>query len=319
MAIKSWWPAVALALLASAPISQLMVEHPKPHYRRQPSVSENKCGSASKPIPYYAQEKRNEKGEQKSPWIEQLFDKPTDFLLVVFNGLLMLFTGLLFYATVGLRKETKRLSDAADVQKADTADSLVIARAAAEAAKKSAKVAEDALTVLEKPYLFIDRKIKLQGGNIQNIKTTLHMQTINRRHFCVDYFIANYGRTPAIIKSIFANLVVANGIPEDRIIHGTPSIPPSIAVVQGEPNGPLMCFCKDEITFNILDDIIAEQKYLFFFGEVSYKDVFSHEYTTGFGWIYYPKLQTWNPAGGDDYNFHMTVSPEPTRKAPYRI
>jgi hypothetical protein len=220
-------------------------------------------------------------------------------------------TGALVITSAGLLYLGRQQSD-------DMKASLGAAEKSAAAAEKSAKVAEDALTVLERPCVFIDRKISLVNG----VQETKHFTASNpavNSHFAVEYFIANHGRTPAIIKNITACLVVISGIPGNRRIVATEQIPSAIAIVKGVPKGPLMCISAEPATESGCDEILSGQKFLFFYGQIMYRDIFSYDYATGFGWRYFPKANIWNPAGGNDYNFHIRVSPEPMKQAPFRF
>src|SRR5208337_3991100 len=76
-----------------------------------------------------------------------------------------IFSGLLFFSTTGL---------------------WVVTRTAANAAKKAADVAEQALTVLERPYIFID---------------AITIAPITQyRLGQPSYVLKNYGKTPAVIR-----------------------------------------------------------------------------------------------------------------------
>src|SRR5438132_12066924 len=98
-------------------------------------------------------------------------------------------------------------------QSRDMQASIAAAQSAADAAKKSATVAEDALTVLEKPYVFIDRKIKLIK-DIPEIKVFKTQNVDSLCHIGVEYFIINHGRTPAITKTLTATMLIIADIPE---------------------------------------------------------------------------------------------------------
>jgi hypothetical protein len=203
-------------------------------------------------------------------------------------------------------------------QSRDMQASIAAAQSAADAAKKSATVAEDALTVLEKPYVFIDKNITL----IKDIAEIREFKTQNADSVChigIKYFIINHGRTPAIIKNLTATMLIVANIPEHRRITGTAEIPPAIAMAQGVPDGPLKCLSSEPATVDICNEILRGDKFLFFYGQISYRDVFSYEYLTGFGWRYFINANIWNPEGSDEYNFHMNVSPEPMKKAPFRL
>jgi len=245
-------------------------------------------------------------------------DRATIFIGIATAVILFLQLGVFSWQARQLRQTIVTMKELGKIQSADMQASITAAQSAADAAKKSAKVAEDALTVLEKPYVFIDRKIKL----IKSIGETKEFKTQNPDFVChigVQYFIINHGRTPAITKTLYATMLIVANIPEHRTITGTPEIPPAIGMAQGIPDGPLMCLSNEAATVAICDEILRGDKFLFFYGQISYRDVFSYEYLTGFGWRYFVKANIWNPEGGKEYNFHMNVSQEPTKKAPFRF
>src|SRR2546430_779511 len=102
MVIKARGPLLALLVLFGAGLFGLLFgEHPEPYNLSQPAVApyqNSRPGeSAAPPTP----NQHRDKGKQESNWIEGLFDRPTDALLVLFNGLLVVFTGLLYSATAG--------------------------------------------------------------------------------------------------------------------------------------------------------------------------------------------------------------------------
>jgi hypothetical protein len=139
MAIKAWGPLFALLMLAG--VAGLFVEHPKPYDRSQPTVTPYQNSHSDELAATHSSNQHGQKGEQERSWIEGLFDKPTDTLLVSFNGLLVLFTYFLYSATSGLFKETAELRRIADEQRVDLSRSIIAAEKAADAAKKSAEAA----------------------------------------------------------------------------------------------------------------------------------------------------------------------------------
>jgi hypothetical protein len=67
--------------------------------------------------------------------------------------------------------------------------SVEAANAAAKAADVSANTAREAFTKLERPYLFID-----------GVTTIMRDSSVSGHEPCVRFRVANYGKTPAIIK-----------------------------------------------------------------------------------------------------------------------
>lgn len=80
--------------------------------------------------------KQPDKRDQETAWYNTFLNHPTDWLLVLFNGVLAAFTIRLFYATSGLAAETAGLRSAADKQAADMQASI----------KASVELAQSAIT-----------------------------------------------------------------------------------------------------------------------------------------------------------------------------
>jgi hypothetical protein len=116
-----------LVLLSGAAILSLF-QHPQPNHGGSPAPAKYQYGYAAMSAVREHQNENDEKGNNKGYWIEQLFEKPTDFLLVIFNGILAIFTALLYRATAGLFKETRGLRTAADQQALDMKESLSLAK-----------------------------------------------------------------------------------------------------------------------------------------------------------------------------------------------
>jgi hypothetical protein len=123
-------------------------------------------------------QKRSGESPEKHQWYSFFLDHPTEWLLVLFNLCLVVFNGLLWWSTDGLWVIANRQSD--DLKRSVAA------------AERQAKVSEDAFTKLERPYVYIfeispfmfDRKAPLSGSSL----------------VFIGYSVANYGKTPAIIK-----------------------------------------------------------------------------------------------------------------------
>ena len=213
---------------------------------------------------------------------------------------------------------TKRLWSAGEKQIGIAKDSIVAAEKSAKAAERSAKVSEDALTILEKPYVFIDRKIDIIPS-ISSIYNTVSQNATSTPKFKVAFSAVNYGRTPAIIGRLFNGVVLVDGLPDARRIKGTPDIPPSIAIAQNQVEGPFKRTYSEIMTKDICGRIFNNKVCIFLYGQITYYDLFGYEYATGFGWRYIPESDNWEPHGGNEYNFHMTVTPEPVKKAPFRL
>jgi hypothetical protein len=85
--------------------------------------------------------KQSEERKQEGHWYGAFLNHPTDWLLVLFNGILAAFTIRLFYATSGLAAETAGLRSAADKQSADMQASIKASIDSAKAAIASNQIA----------------------------------------------------------------------------------------------------------------------------------------------------------------------------------
>ncbi len=173
-----------------------LFQHPKPNYGRKPAIAPHEHANSGKAIIRQRQEQNDQGGNKEGYWVSQLFEKPTDSLLVLFNGFLALFTARLYIATKGLFDETRGLRKAADQQAHDMKRSLVIAKESADAA-----VASEAAWVFEtiRIYNFREGWYGTSEGNERRVE--------------VRYAIKNFGKTPAIIGSYHIDVIIANDPP----------------------------------------------------------------------------------------------------------
>jgi hypothetical protein len=132
MGVKKWGPLFALLGLFAAGATGLVIQNPKPHYQSQPAKTESWDSKSPKLIAEAASDQGDKKGEKKEAWYKPFFEKPTDTLLVIFSGLLALYTWQLYRATKGL-------VDAAAEQSKDMKSSVEVARRSAEAAERTSR------------------------------------------------------------------------------------------------------------------------------------------------------------------------------------
>jgi hypothetical protein len=196
MSSKSPGAALAFIVLVGIVGYGSFIEYSKPHYSSEPAKTEERDGPLSKTGPTIRTNHNHEEGKQENNW-ESYFDRPTDWLLVLFTAILALYTSRLYQATAGLFTATKGLESAARKQSEDTAESLRLAAIAANAAAKAAGIAERALTDAERPYVFVFG--------------VTHFTFDPDKHYrepCVQYSVANYGKTPAIIDYITVDFFI---------------------------------------------------------------------------------------------------------------
>lgn len=113
----------------------------QPHNHELPTKSnqpDNRTGNLSASP---RQEHHSSERSQDQSWYDKFRDHITDWLLVIFNGILAAFTVRLFYATRGLVAETAGLRTAADEQRVDMLRSIEASEKLASATNDVAKTA----------------------------------------------------------------------------------------------------------------------------------------------------------------------------------
>ncbi len=145
MKIRAWGPLLALLALFGAGLTGTALQYSEPHNLAEPTKSETRIGPEAKPIAEGAADASIREGKEKRAWYEPFFEKPTDSLLVLFSGLLALYTFQLYRATRGLFTETAGLREAAAEQSRDMKDSIRVSQRAADAAMTSAEVSKAAI------------------------------------------------------------------------------------------------------------------------------------------------------------------------------
>jgi hypothetical protein len=136
------WPLFAafIGLVLAICISAEMQEA-KIYNQSQPAKANPQNSQSSNPATSPSNPKQSEKRKQEGHWYNTFLNHPTDWLLVLFNGILAAFTIRLFYATSGLAAETAGLRNAADKQSTDMQASIKAAVDSAKAAISSNQIA----------------------------------------------------------------------------------------------------------------------------------------------------------------------------------
>jgi hypothetical protein len=305
MAIKAWGPLFAWLVLSWAGITGLFMEHPEPHNRGQPTVAPYDNSYSDELAATHSSNQHGKKGEQERSWVEGFFDKPTDTLLLVFNGLLALFTYRLYSATSGLFKETAELRRIADEQRVDLSRSIAAAEKSAEAAKHSA----DATIALERPYLFAVEAMLVQPNGPNDLSPH------------ITYSISNLGRVPGIIRAIYAEAILREKGPLDRIVTyreekftfartpipgGLKTVPNSLLPVSfDEPVGE-----QDYVDVKDGTKMILFKVLLVYSGplDFTYYSAIANRIDINTGGNY--------PVGGDAYNYEKTEKGRATKIMP---
>ena len=90
------------------------------------------------------------------------------------------------------------------------------------------------------------------------------------------YGLKNYGKTPAIIREISQQLVLAPELAKGREYSPKNPLPiePTLGPAEQTPRGTLVCSLDRKITVGEAKEIIALKNTLWFYGYVAYDDTF---------------------------------------------
>jgi len=178
-----------------------------------------------------------------------------------------------------------------------------ISAVAANAARKSADVAEASLKDLERPWLYwhsiVPFGILPPGGavNMYPTATTKHAPMVT----CT---LINIGRMPAIMGTCFYNLVLLNELPPSPVYEGGQATLKGIVQV-GKTTGPIhVSMSEMTLSGEEWGAIRRNERFFFLFGYIKYSDVFGDEYTMNFGYRHYVQEaeQGFFEFGGEAYN-----------------
>jgi hypothetical protein len=165
-------------------------------------------------------------------------------------------------------------------------------------AKRSARIAERALTELEAPFLSI--KINAPGLEIKGRNVTF-----GTLRWCV----VNYGRAPATILEICDDTKatrIGTGLPAPiapKTVSGTPMPYGIIAPPQGQTDDFPFLAVRELIPGTQGDEVPFSEKVLFFIGYVRYSDMLKNIFILGFCFVFDRSGNRWILAGGNEHNY----------------
>ena len=220
----------------------------------------------------------------------------TDAKLAEYTRELALFTKGLFYATTVLGIATIGLLIAAFIQSRDMRASITIAEKGANAATKAAQVAENSLTKIERPYIFVIgvEKFGIDQTNRAIVKLTA----------------ANYGKTPAVVESLRGGVsVVKHGIPDAAPSTEFIDLMASPIIAAGGQTPELSVRVTEIRTFAFnprgqrTTVRLGEDEDIFFNMIICYRGAFSYGHESGACWQYDKTTARLVPYGGEHYNY----------------
>jgi hypothetical protein len=222
------------------------------------------------------------------------------------------FTVLLAVRTGSLFKETAGLREAADSQRDDTLQLIAATKDAADAAKRSADVAERMLVDAERPYLFVFGVARFKYAKDSEWGESAF----------VEYTVANYGRTPAIIEDARADFLIpgvgtidnVGPVLEDHPLFIVPIIAPgtirgpiehhrwSVTNVDNPESHVELKFTRMQIEDGTeeVTPILKDKESLYFRVVLRYRGPFTKGHETSACWLYRVGSFEW---GGKNTNF----------------
>jgi hypothetical protein len=267
-----------------------------------PEVEKQKC--------YEAAQKSGHKSEEcKTIW-ERTTSDPVAF-----------FTFWLVVSTIGLgvstlmlwgagERQYKLLRRTSAVQSRDMQASVAVADKAATASVQSAKVAEDALFVAQRPYIFVTAAWFPEG-----LARETFDYTGPEIWPWIKFKLENHGRTPASIIAICADSACVNKLPpfpqyREQATYDTPRL------IGADKEATVGYLFKTPIDGQVMNDIAIGRfmggRRLFAFGYVKYRDIFDYTNTVGFCWYYNLDLKAFLPADEEGYTYRKSEPPNPT-------
>jgi hypothetical protein len=240
---------------------------------------------------------------------------PNEFVIAIsaiftaiFTFVLAMRTSGLFKETAGLREETAVLAKFAKQQAGDMKASIAAAETsaaatekAAAAATRSADLAEDAFRRLERPYLLV------------KITETVKLRHPEGAHPNLEYRLVNYGKLPAILRSLSISLQYNPTFP-----LRTPMAIAETRYEVIEAGGELLNPKTSVVVDSNRGDSFQGQKasLLILHGLIQYEDPTGAFHTDSFCMRGLPGAASFTIDGGDQYNWHETEYQPPR---PHRV
>lgn len=226
---------------------------------------------------------------------------------------------ILFFQLIVFGRQARRLKQTIEAMKKIGADQskdmqgwIAVADKSADAALKSAFVAEQALYGTEAPFIFII--IAATDGN--TIVTVTSPQGVEYPEH-VSYMFHNYGRSPAIIREIYLVCIASEGVPSP-----CPFPPLQTNLFKSEIVGPGNSSKSEplpQIASCLPNDGKSHQwASVFAYGLVRYADVFGNHYLSGFCYAFNAICNRFYAIGGANHNYRRKLTEDENREAEER-
>ena len=232
----------------------------------------------SKPIP--SKDGKNGKNEKtQDGWVETTWTWMLSNADTIFNGLLVLFSGLLWWVT---RRQ------------------VALTEQAEETSHKSLEIAELALKS-DRPYLLIE-KARMFGIQGHDSYGGLSSTIAEYDHFVPNavFSFRNFGNGPAFIDEAIIHMFPLIDFPKVNDFTGCKlaDIGGVEAVGAGEPWKVGIGWVEDRlISKPDYEEIVKGNKRIFVWGRIRYKDVLGGSYETVFCWVAQPPIEVFRAVG----------------------
>lgn len=241
-----------------------------PYNCEQPTSADNQNHQLCKAVIGSRENKKRSEGNHESPWYGTFKEHTAEWLIAIFNGLLVYVTYRLVTTTGDLRRSTDKLWEAGEKQ-------IDIAGRAASAAQRSA----DYLRNAERPYLLAIKPM------LRNFDRLVH-ESDQPKTVEVRFKIENIGKGGGFLKGIgIAHEICLVGKqgsiePTSRTGFGSTFIDPGATRDWSDP------FDVFEISDADRDDMVRFWKSLYVYGYFQYSDFFQVTRETGFIFEFVP-------------------------------
>jgi hypothetical protein len=313
---KAIWITLFLALVSGFGVAVWKSEKARrdhnSQHQTQPTITKDQDSPAGGSIANAVTNKDSGKGQKEGNWYDTFSEHPAEWLIAIFNGLLVYVTYRLVSTTGDLRQSTDRLWRASKQQmrlmeridrrqSGQTIASLAIAArnaTAAQNAATAAKASADAFMTAEKAHLITEIKASTVAKILED--NIVYVGSPDKFENEVDspslgYHFINIGRTPAIIKELSNHLVFKPFSPDPDLTWYSireQGIERPV-VLPGKESSIFACLMLDTMTLGKCVEFQKRKAGFWFYGYVIFDDVFGREHQWRWRFAYRRGYDDW--------------------------
>jgi hypothetical protein len=295
---------VVCTFCAAFPIAMwLAVEHSSqqapPHNREEPAKAKNRNGSESKAIAHPGTNEQDKGGPQESEWYDTFFDHPTDWLLVLFNCILAIYTMRLYRATSGLQISTAGMHQVAQDQSVEMGKAAVFAEKQMLLAGRQADISEKQKEIARFQFLATHRP----EVRIRTVENMTDGDDEGRLIAHVNY--VNVGVTEANIVALEGLIVCPGGeLKGGHILEPYP-VPSDPMTGGGRKFWAIQSGTSIAWIYKAVRDTpsLGPSPVHYCIGRIEYRDSQGRTRETGFCRRFNPESMTWMSEHHPDYEY----------------